>query len=88
MDFILIIRSEHNETTPRYSKAEEHLRCRIFPYQGVQQPLPLGDEEELDAVHGPLQRDAAHQKGDQDGVGEGGGELKNIKMYHFLLTEG
>ena len=47
-------------------------------YLETVQLLPLRSEEEEEALHGPRQREASHQQGQHDHVGEDGGEVGHL----------
>ena len=74
----LVVGAEHDESAPGYAQGEEHLARSVPPHIDVEHLLPLGDKKELESLHRPGQRHAAHKQGNENKVGEGGGEVDHL----------
>ena len=74
----LVVAAKHDEASPGNSEGEEHLTGGIPPNVDLQHLLPLGDEEKQESIQSSRQGDPSNQEGDEDEVGEGGGEVDHL----------
>lgn len=74
----LVLGGEGDETVPGRTQGVEDLDGSTLPYFGVLEEVPLGGDEELDALDLSLQGDAPDEEDEEDDVGEGGGEVDNL----------
>lgn len=77
----LVVAGHGDEAAPGHAHGVEDLDGGVTPHLELEQFLPVGDEVELDALHGARQSHAADQEDHQNHVGEGGGHV------HYLWNK-